>query len=88
MQQPSAHVITELPHVDRHFVVRRRDVATDLHIHITEPPGLIGKQMTSEPLVADTQPFRRNDDLIGLGLENLVVHRDERNCETFGEFLG
>ena len=43
MQQPRAQVVTELPHVDRHFVVWRWGVGTDLDIHIAEPAGPIGK---------------------------------------------
>ena len=58
----------------------------DLHIHIPEAPGPIRKQMTSQPLMTHTQPFRRDDDLIGLGLQNFVVDRNERHGKTFGEF--
>ncbi|MEK7352756.1 MAG: hypothetical protein AAB177_17920 [Nitrospirota bacterium] len=32
-------------------------VGADLHIHITEPTGPIGEQMTSEMLVPKTEPF-------------------------------
>ena len=42
-QQPRAQIVTELPHVDRHFVVWRWCVGTDLYIHIAEPAGPIGK---------------------------------------------
>lgn len=57
MQQPRAQVVAELPHVDRHFVVRRRGVGADLHIHIAEPAGPIWEQMTSETLVPKAEPF-------------------------------
>ena len=57
MAQSFGKIITELPHVDRHFIVRRWGVGSDLHIHIAEPASPIGEQMTSETLVPDTQPF-------------------------------
>ena len=62
MQQPRAQVVAKLAHVDRHFVVRRWGVSTDLDIHIAEAPGPIREQMTSETLVADTQPFRGDNE--------------------------
>jgi hypothetical protein len=43
--------------------------------------------MTSETLVADTQPFRGDNDLIGAALKNFVVNSDERHGETFRQFL-
>ena len=87
MQQPRAQVVVELSHVDRHFVVWRWGVGTDLYIHIAEPAGPIGEQMTSETLVADTQPFCSENNLLGTALKNFVVDGDERNGETFGQFL-
>lgn len=43
--------------------------------------------MTIQPFVTETQPFRVDDDLIRMALKNFVVDRDERNGETFGQFL-
>src|SRR5438128_8254787 len=86
-QQPRAQVVAELAHVDRHFVVRWWGVGTNQHVHIAEPPGPIGEQMTSEALVPKTKPFWVDDELLGRFLKNLVVDRDERNGETFGQFL-
>ena len=87
MQQPRVQVVAELPHVDRHFIVRRWGVGADLHIHIAEPAGPFGEQMTSETLVPKAELFRVDDEFLGRFLQNLVVDRDERNGETFGQFL-
>ena len=57
MSQALGQIVAELPHVDRHFIVWRWGVGTDLHIHIAEPSGPIGEQMTCETLVSDTEPF-------------------------------
>lgn len=45
MAQALSQIVAELPHVDRHFVVVRREVTTDLHIYVTKTPRPIRKQM-------------------------------------------
>ena len=87
MSQTFGEVVAELPHVDRHFVERRRDMGANLHIHIAKTPGPIGKQMTGQPLVAEAEPFRGDHDLFWAALKNIVVDGDERNGEPFGDFL-
>ena len=87
MAQSFGKVVTELPHVDRHFVVRWWGVGTDLDIHISEPAGPIGEQMTSETLVPKAEPFRVENELLGRFLQNLVVDSDERDGKTFGQLL-
>ena len=87
MSQALGQIVAELPHVDRHFVVWRWGVGTDLHIHTAEPSGPIGEQMTCEAFVAGTEPFGSENDLLGTVLENLVVDGDERDGEMFREFL-
>ena len=77
MPEPLRQIIAELPHVNRNFIKRRRDVCADLHIHIAKPSGPIGIQMAGQSFVTQGQPFRRDDNLTGLSLKNLVVDRDE-----------
>ena len=86
MPQAFSQVVAELPYVDRHFVIGRREMGTDLHTHIAEPTGPIRKQMPSQPFMAHAEPFGIDDDLIRLGLKNLVVNGNEWNSEAFGEF--
>lgn len=42
--------------------------------------------MPGEPFMTYAEPFGIDDDLIGLGLKNLVVDANEGNSEAFGEF--
>jgi hypothetical protein len=42
--------------------------------------------MPSQPFMAHAEPLGIDDDLLGLGLKNLVVNGNEWNCEAFGEF--
>ena len=86
MPKAFGEIVTELPHVDRHFIVGWRKMGTDLHIHIAEPSGPIGKQMPGQPFMAYAKPFGANNYLIRLGLKNVVVDTDEWNGEAFGEF--
>lgn len=86
MAQAFGKIVGELPHVDRHFIIGRRNMAPDLHIHIAKSSGPIGEQMPSQPFMARAHPFGIDDDLIWLGLEYLVVDADERHGETFGQF--
>ena len=42
--QAFGEVVTELPHVDRHFVVGRWSMGADLHIHVAKPPAQSGNK--------------------------------------------
>ena len=55
--QAFGEIVTELPHVDRNFVVWRWSMGADLHIHVAEPSGPIGEQMTGEAFVAKAEPL-------------------------------
>lgn len=59
---------------------------TNLDVHIAEPSSPIREQMPGEPFMTYAEPFGIDDDLIGLGLKNLVVDANEGNSEAFGEF--
>lgn len=61
-------------------------MAPDLHIHIAEPAGPVGEQMPGQPFMTLAKPFGIDDDLIGLGLEYLVVDTDKRHGKPFGQF--
>lgn len=86
MPKAFGEIVAELPHVYRHFIVGRRKMGSDLHIHIAKTSGPIWKQMSGQPFMPLAQPFGIDDDLIGLGLKNVVVDADEWNGEAFGEF--
>lgn len=57
---------------------------TDLHVPISKSAGPIREECAREIAVAEAEPFRRDTERGGIGIDNLAKNGRKLHGETFG----